>query len=309
EQGFISFADGGNNFGALNRGGRFDVEEGPEDEELTDSDLTDLDALSDQDMYDAEEISINVDVRQPKASRGRPPRATVMYTVPEAVAVYEQLRVSGFPLVSMLGRTRYGLYLEDASSASAAAVAFAPTPISRLRRVSRANSEEPIAQPELPDPEPEAYNPARDYVFTRGPHAGKRFDQVDDMYLRTIGGQLYRFTKKKYPGLREAFEYHKPGQARRVAAPKRPTRVSQAPEAPPQRAPPQTEQPAPRGRQNPRPAAPTPSDTYRFPKGKYEGKRFYDVKEEYIRTLESRSDTLNSWPGFRRALQDFNAKT
>jgi hypothetical protein len=322
DQDFISFADSGHNFEALYRAGSrrhpIDIDDFAEDGGFSDSD-----GLDDEE-YDPEDMVINLEEEQPMTgtSTSRPPKATVMFTVPAAVTVYKELYRANFALVRMTGRTRYGLYQEDTSADSGASgfISFDQSPASRRPSASSATSVEAIAEPATRETEPEAYNPAHDYVFDWGVKGGMRFSDLhnqNDNYLRMIGGQLWRFTRT-HPGLEEAFEYYRPGQARlqqpqkQAQAPTQPaqpaqTRRSQAPPPPPSRTQPQ--QPAPRGRQSNRPSAPTSSDTYKFPKGAYEGQRFCDVPENYIRTIEGQANILNKWPGFREALQDYNWKT
>jgi hypothetical protein len=312
EQDFISFASGGNNFEALHRAGSrrhpIDVDDSPEDGMSSDS--GDLD----DEEYDPEDMVINLEEDQPitGGSSGRPPRATFMFTVPAAVAVYKQLYRANFALVPMTSRTRYGLYQEDTTADSGASgfISFEPSPASRGASASSATSVEAIAAPQIRKPEREAYNPARDYVFDWGVKQGMRFSDLhdsNDNYLRMIGGQLHRYTKT-HLGLEEAFEYWRPGQAR-LQPPGQPAqaRPAQAPPPPPRT---QAQQPAPRGgRQSSRSNAPGLSDTYRFHKGAYEGQRLYDVPETYLRTIEGQGNVVNNWPGLRDALQDYNRKT
>ncbi|KAF1936585.1 hypothetical protein EJ02DRAFT_333639 [Clathrospora elynae] len=309
QQDFISFASSGNNFHALHRGSRQDpielddTDDAREDGELTAS-ASDSDDFDDADLHDADDMMINVQMEQPAVRRARVVRAEVMYTIPEAIAVYRRLLVARFPL-STGSRTRYRLYQVDTSPDSGASTSRAPSALSRAFRPSSATSEEPMATreahrpaPAARNPEPEAYNPARDYVFNWGAHSGQRFDAVPENYLRTIGGQLYKYMHKR-AGLLEAFEYHRPGQAR-TADPG----YSQAPPLPPS-APSQAPL-GPRGHM--RSSARSASETYNFHKGQHAGKRLHEVPESYIRTLEGQSSIVNSWPGFKRALQDFNAK-
>jgi hypothetical protein len=315
EQDFISFADSGNNFEALHRAGSrrhpIDVDDSLEDREFSDSE--DLD----DEEYDPENMVINLEEDQPRTGGSRPPRATVMFTVPAAVMVYKQLYRANFTLLPMTSRTRYGLYQEDTSADSGASgfITFEPSPVSRRASASSATSVEVIAEPEIREPEQQAYNPARDYVFDWGAKQGMRFSDLhntNDNYLRMIGGQLHRYTKT-HLGLEAAFEYYRPGQAR-LQPPGQPAqarpsqaRPSQAPPPPPRT---QVQQPAPRGgRQSSSSNAPALSDTYRFHKGAYEGQRLYDVPETYLRTIEGQGNVVNNWPGLRDALQDYNRKT
>jgi hypothetical protein len=130
--------------------------------------------------------------------------------------------------------------------------------------------------------------------------------------LKTIGGQLYKYIDK-HVGLLEAFEYHRPGQARlKPAQVERPQTQPQRTLAQPSQPRPQPPQPRQPPTQNPQPSqshTPSASDTWRFKKGIHEGKRLHDVPENYIRTLENNPLVRNAWPGFKQAVQDFNAKT
>ncbi|CAG5181406.1 uncharacterized protein ALTATR162_LOCUS9746 [Alternaria atra] len=301
EQDFIPLSSGGNNFEALYRSRRdddFDLE--------ADDDSSDSDEIDD-DMYDAQDIEINVQAPPPTISRGRQPRAQVMFTEAAAVAVYRQIYLRDFPLSTTTTRVRYGLYQEDTSADSSAYISFAPSPVSRRSSVSSATSDDSMDGPTTPE-----YNPARDYVFTFGVHIGKRFTHVDDNYLKTIGGQLYKYIDK-HVGLLEAFEYHRPGQARlKPAQAERPQTQPQRTQAQPSQPRPQPPQPRQPPTQNPQPSqshTPSASDTWRFKKGIHEGKRLHDVPENYIRTLENNPLVRNAWPGFKQAVQDFNAKT
>jgi hypothetical protein len=258
-------------------------------------------------MYDAEDIEINVQAPPPMASRGRQPRAQVMFTEAAAVAVYRQIYLRDFPLSTTATRVRYGLYQEDVSADSSAYISFAPSPASRRSSVSSATSDDSMHEPTTP-----THNLARDYVFTFGVNIGKRFTDVDDNYLKTIGGQLYKYMDK-HVGLLQAFEYHRPGQARiqpphaeRSQTQPQPTRAQPSQPRP---QPPQPRQLPTQNSQPPQSQAPSASDTWRFKKGIHQGKRLQDVPENYIRTVENNPLVRNAWPGFKQAVQDFNAKT
>ncbi|KAG9191082.1 hypothetical protein G6011_09170 [Alternaria panax] len=290
EQDFIPLSAGGNNFEALYRSSRrdddFDLE--------VDGDSSDSDEFLDEDMCDAEDIAINVQALPPTFSRGRQPRAQVMFTEAAAVAVYTQIYLRNFPLRTTTMRVRYLPYQEDASADSSAYISFAPSPVSRRSSVSSVTSNDSADEPTTPE-----HDPARDYVWTFGAHSGKRFTDVPDNYVKTIGGQLYKYVDK-HVGLLEAFEYHRPGQARL-----KPPQTEQ-PQIQPQRAQAQSSRPRQQSSQS---QAPSASDTWRFKKGIHEGKRLHDVPENYIRTLENNPLVRNAWPGFKQAVEDFNAKT
>ncbi|CAI9636765.1 unnamed protein product [Alternaria burnsii] len=296
EQDFIPLSSGGNNFEALYRSSRrdddFDLE--------VHGDSSDSDELLDEDMYDAQDIAINVQAPPPTMSRGRQPRAQIMFTEAAAVAVYHHIYLRNFPLTTTTTRVRYLLYQEDTSADSSAYISFAPSPLSRRSSISSATSHGSINEPPTPE-----YNPARDYVWTFGAHSGKRFADVPDNYVKTIGGQLYKYIDK-HAGLLEAFEYHRPGQARL-----KPPQADQ-PQIQPQRTQPQSSRPQPQPQPQSQPSqsqAPSASDTWRFKKGIHQGKRLHDVPENYIRTLENNPLVRNAWPGFKQAIEDFNAKT
>ncbi|EUC49918.1 hypothetical protein COCMIDRAFT_83238 [Bipolaris oryzae ATCC 44560] len=221
EQDFIPLSGSGNNFEALYRA-RPDYDMDSIDERHTQpsdshsdyDSLTDSDILDDdEDLEDTQDISINIEESLPTHGRRKTPRATVMFTVPAAVAIYKEMYLSQFPLSVLTLRTRYGLFLEDTTPDSGAYISLASSAASRPPTVSSATSEEPAIVGKVIRTDLEAHNPARDYIFNWGVNSGKRFIEVDDKYLRTIGGQLYRYTDM-HPGLLEAFEYHRPGQAR-----------------------------------------------------------------------------------------------
>ncbi|KAI4674746.1 uncharacterized protein J4E84_010487 [Alternaria hordeiaustralica] len=296
-QDFIPLSSGGNNFEALYRSSRnvdFDLD--------MDGDSSDSDAFGDEllddDMYEAEDIEINVQAPLPTTGRGRQPRAQIMFTEAAAVAVYRQLYLRDYPLSTSTTRVRYGLYQEDTSADSAAYISLAPSTASRRSSVisiSSDTSEESTDGPTTPE-----YNPARDYVFTFGMHRGERFTDVNENYLRMIGGQLYKY-RDKHAGLLEAFEYHRPGQAR-LQPDQTQTQQTQAQLSQPRQA-------STRNAQGSRSNALSASDTWTFHKGIHLGKRLHDVPENYLRTLEGNPLVRDAWPGFKQALQDFNAKT
>ncbi|CAA9959721.1 hypothetical protein PTMSG1_03130 [Pyrenophora teres f. maculata] len=238
EEDFIPLSSGGNDFNALYRASRDDDMDGlPEYRELGSDSETDSDEIDDDDMRDADDIAINVQAGLPSTSFSRPGRAQVMFTVVEAVVMFETMRWSGYPLNLPTTRTRYGLFQEDTTPHSGTNISSAPSPASRRLSVSSATSAEAAAAPtarlppptiaasraravpEAPTPaaQPDTYNSGRDYVFNWGARSGKRFADIladpSDPYLRTIGGQLHIFAKK-HPGLKEAFDYYMPGQAR-----------------------------------------------------------------------------------------------
>ena len=349
EQDFIPLSSGGNDFSALYRASRDDDMDGLlEEGELGSDSGTDSDELDDEDMYDADDIAINVEAALPLTGGSRPVRAQVMFTVVAAVEIFETMRQSGYPLNVSTMHTRYGLFLEDTSPDSGAYTSFAPSPASRRLSVSSATSEETAAAPratappkkttapkkravpEVPAAQPETHNPARDYVFNWGARSGKRFADIHadptDHYLSTIGGQLYMYTDK-HPGLKEAFEYYLPGKAR-LAPPepvqRRPSQAGPSRSQPPPSAPRGPRNPSSNGQSNGQSngtsrgpsrggpsgpsSGPSPSDTWRFQKGMYKGMRLHDVPENYIRSMEGNSKVRESWSGFMEAVRDFKEK-
>ncbi|USP81938.1 hypothetical protein yc1106_09212 [Curvularia clavata] len=271
---------GGNNFEALHRARLDEYTQSSEGEISTDSDSdsdsyggseTDSDELGDEDMEDTEDISINIEESLPTNTKRKPPRPTVMFTIPAAMAVYKKMYQSRFPLTVLMHRTHYGLFIEDTSPDSGTYISVASSAVSRRSSVSSAPSEEIVAVEESAVLDLEAQNAARDYVFDWGVHSGKRFTEVSDQYLRTIGGQMYKYAKK-HPGLLEAFEYHMPGCARLERKYHKGRLKSQPGETkakkPAQQAPPQS-QPAGTKEKKPTQQAPQPSPQNPSQKGKY----------------------------------------
>ncbi|KAH7371021.1 hypothetical protein BKA66DRAFT_444425 [Pyrenochaeta sp. MPI-SDFR-AT-0127] len=297
EQDFISFASNGNNFHrsngigsqydpiALDDTGDSELEEG----ELITDDGSDSDDTDDLDMYDAEDMMINVQMDQPLTGKGKIRRAEVMFTVQDAVVIYKALWQAGFPLLST-GMEKYGLQEENTPTESASYISFA----------SSSTSVVPNAESTTKATRPAGANTAGDYVFNWGKHSGVHFLDVPESYLRTIGGQLDIY-EVKHPGLREAFEFHRPGQGR-TGAPQQPPMQTK-----PQ--PPQTRQLVPKQRQTTRSNTRPPSETYIFKTGAHKGRKLNEVPENYLRTIEGMKNVVNNWPGLKEALQDFNEKT
>ncbi|KAF5846350.1 hypothetical protein GGP41_003721 [Bipolaris sorokiniana] len=205
EQDFIPLSGGGNNFEALYRA-RPDYDMDSLDERHTqksdsysdDDSLTDSDILDDdEDLEDTQDISINIEEYLPTHGRRKNPRPTVMFTVPAAVAVYKEMYLSQFPLSVLTLRTHYGLFQEDTTPDSGAYISLASSAASRPPTVSSATSEEPVVAEESLRTDLEAHNSARDYVFNWGVNNGKRFTEVDDKYLRTIGGRVKRVSRRR----------------------------------------------------------------------------------------------------------------
>ncbi|RMZ71185.1 hypothetical protein GMOD_00005704 [Pyrenophora seminiperda CCB06] len=221
DQDFVPLSSGGNEFNALYRARRTEYTEYTDESSLdmdwpfnTDSE-TDFD---DEDMYDSDDIAINVQATLPVTGRSsRPARAQVMFTVAAAVDIFETMRRSKYPLNVLPTRTRYDLFQVDTSPDSGAYISVAPSPASRRLSGSSATSEEAAAAPKdaaaseasiAPEVRPtqaETYNPARetynsaretynsaqgaynpalaynrgrDYVFDWGVKKGQRFHDV-----------------------------------------------------------------------------------------------------------------------------------
>jgi hypothetical protein len=265
---------------------------------FTDSD-SDEDYSEDSDMYEAEDMMINVQVDQISTGRVRTHRAEVMYTVPAAVLIYRELLGAGFPLHTTT-MVRYGLEGEIYTDTSPD-FSLVLSPTSEQPGLSSATS---VASHNERDA-----HIGRDYIFDWGKYAGQAFLDVPENYLRTLGGQLDVY-EVKHPGLKQAFEYHRPGQAR--SAPK----VPPLPTAPQQQLPrrqtrqtKQTQQPQSVSRPPfPRSNVKSSSDIYKFTKGPHKGKKIGEVPENYLRTLEGMPRVIEKWPGFVPALQDFNRK-
>ncbi|CAO2655305.1 Nn.00g103690.m01.CDS01 [Neocucurbitaria sp. VM-36] len=311
EQDFISFASRGNNFHMLRSAGSqydpiaLDDMQGSELEEgqLITDDGSDSDSTDHLDMYDAGDMMINVQMDQSLPGKGKVQRAEVMFTIPHAISIYRGMWQTGFPLLTTR-MERYGAQVANTSPDSALYNSLAPSTTSRQPSMSSATSD-------ASDDIQETRNPARDYVFNWGKYTGQYFADVPENYLRTIGGQLDIY-EAKHPGLREAFEYYRPGQGRTALAQQsrklpRP-RNDPKPQSEPQSVA-QSRQAAPRNRKATRPNAPSPSETYTFDKGSHKGERLHEVPENYLRTLEGMKDVVNKWPGLKEALRDFNEKT
>jgi hypothetical protein len=252
-QDFISFGSTGNNFNVLNGGGSrhdpidIDEEDSFEDGEISDSESDLDDEDSDSDMQDSRGMTINVQVEQ--GNRTRAARAVVMYPIGQAIAIYRRLHGAGFPLIrptsvrfapqhdrvpldvappqpAVVGLPQYSslsfrsdtildttpAHIEASHSNSSSYISPASTSTSRHPSASTATSTG-------------ANTTARDYVFDWGVHRGKTFAEIPAEYLRSIAGN--GSITRKHPGVKEAFDYHRPGmlptgstpgQARRAAA-------------------------------------------------------------------------------------------
>jgi hypothetical protein len=330
-QDFISFANNGNNFNVLYGAGSrkdpiaLDGDDSLDDGEISISDSEEDDS-DDSEMQDADALTINVEVNQ--GQRGRPKRATVMFPMMEALSVYRRLWQASFPLAR--SRTvRFGieapLFVEDlqpsterqmsrypsSSSISAAMVPpepvassssfyMPPTSTSASQQPSTSTTTSGASAARQPTADKEK---ARDYIFDWGAHSGKHFSQVPESYLRTIGGNPVLLDK--HPGIKEAFDYHRPSMRRTAPTEKQIARATGAPV----QAASQGRVQGSRGNTRPARAAKKAWTTFTFPSGAHANKKLNEVPENYLRTIEGMAHVVNKWVGLKDALLDYNAKT
>jgi hypothetical protein len=327
---FVEAQRSGNQFGALNNKARAgsgrpldpfvlddsdsDLEEG----ELTDDGSDMDDSMSDLDTDDSEgDMMINLGEVRPQ--KGRPIRAQVMFTALEAASVYNNMHQAGFPLSARrMGRfDARGELVEveiqavytngqnmsqsshmhstkgsnvpmqtrsagDHSTRSSAYVSDFPR--GQQAAADKAQKAQAPAPPRLPE-----HDFVRDYVFDWGRYKNSHISDVPESYLRTIGGQSFVFDGR-HPGLKEAFDHHRP-ELRRAAVDVQPP--AQAPVQAPRRT----------------RSSVSSFEKFRFPKGAAKGKRLDEVDENYLKTLEGMPTIVHSWPGLKEALADFNEKT
>ncbi|KAL5115583.1 hypothetical protein ACEQ8H_006559 [Pleosporales sp. CAS-2024a] len=334
---FVSFSSNSNNFSVLNGHGSrhhliaLDDDDSLEDDATTgsdaDSDLGSADGSEDSAMEDAGSLTINVDTRQ--GQRGRPGRATVMFSLREALNVYKGLSREGFPLTRSKF-VRYGLqasetmlFIEDlhpsrniclpqlpqaaptedataraplTDSSRSSVVGPLSSSVSRQQSTSTSTTAASVGSAAKSSLD----SNARDYIFDWGAHSGKHFSQVPESYLKTIGrnpGLL-----EKHPGTREAFDYHRPGMRR--AAPKaqsEPRRTGKPVQA--------VSQGPTQGSRGDARKARKSWTTFTFPSGAHATKKLNEVPENYLRTIEGMAHVVNKWAGLKDALLDYNAKT
>lgn len=331
-QDLIAFGSNGNNFNVLNgAGSRHDPIDLDEDDSLDDGDITDSDSedddsedLDDSEMDDANALTINVEVNQ--GHWGRAKKATVMFPMMQALSVYRGLCRAGFPLVRSTSG-RFGvetyestLFVEDLQPMAGLALSqssrvasnsdtiVAPEPIassssSYVSPASASTSRQPstsTATSGASTAKSPAANAARDYIFDWGAHSGDRFSQVPENYLRTIAGNPGLLDK--HPGVKEAFDYHRPGMRRTAPTERQLARAAGEPV-----------QASSRGRnQGSRGNAKNarkPWTTFTFPSGAHANKKLNEVPENYLRTIEGMAHVVNKWVGLKDALLDYNAKT
>jgi hypothetical protein len=310
-QDFVSFSSTGNNYHLLNRAGTrrdpITFDDDDDDDSLEDSlssdqgsdTDTDTDTSSgDSDMLDAEALTINVQVDQ--MQRARPARASVMFPVREAIAIYRTLYAAGFPLLQSSVQ-RYGKDGFDAAPA--------PTVSAEMPQYSRVAAERRVLVPPHPGQvqrpvpasssfvsPPSASNGAHAYTFDWGVHSGKQFAQIPNQYLKMIGGNPTLFDK--HPGLREAFDFHRPGMRR--TGPSKKALAKQAGEP---------VQASSRDRHQGTRGKAVSWVNFRFPSGTHKQKKLNEVPENYLRTIEGMDHVMNRWAGLKEALLDFNMKT
>lgn len=327
---FVEAQRSGNQFGALHNNARagggssFDpialddsdnsnFEEG----ELTDDGSDMDDSMSEFDTDDSsDDMMINLGEVRPQ--KGRPKRAEVMFTALEATSIYSTMHQAGFPLAARkMGKFNASgeiveveidaVFTNGYSIAQRSHIDFTEQLQSRIHIPSRsagdrstrssayvsdfprgqppAASKNTKAAPRLPN-----HDFVKDYVFDWGRYKNSHISDVPESYLRTIGGQSFVFDGR-HPGLKEAFDMHRPE-----------LRVTPANSQPPPQAPVQ----APR---RTRGAGATACEKYKFPKGAFKGKRLDEVDDNYLKTLEGMPTVVHSWPGLKEALADFNEKT
>ncbi len=171
---------------------------------------------SDTDFSAAEDLLVNVQVAPLLESKenleDRP--AKVMFTMREALAIYNDLCDAGFPLLP--GKRERFLLRGEVLLDSKPLDTHASWPInSQLGTNSTSNIQI------------DESHSARDYTFDFGKYLGQRFLDAPEPYLRTLGGQL-GLMDSRHPGLKEAFEYHRPQQPQTVPIPQRPKKPRQA---------------------------------------------------------------------------------
>ncbi|OAL46564.1 hypothetical protein IQ07DRAFT_154829 [Pyrenochaeta sp. DS3sAY3a] len=310
DQDFISFSSGGpgNNFQALNgAGNEYDpfvdtMGSGMEEGELMTDDGSDSEDVEELDTDEAGDMMINVDVNGSSfAAKGVVRKAEVMFSVPAALAIYREMWRARFPL-SESRIERYGVPDGYSSTESTSRIALVePLESTMTKNVPNGDQAPNLA--------------GRDYVFDWGKYSGTPFLEVPESYLRTIGGQLDIY-EGKHRGLREAYEYHRPGQGRSAAAQKSGTQAQPkpfprtAPQQPGNQARPKLfPEKAPRQRPARIPSVRVVSSGFVFKKGSHKGKSLDEVPENYLRTLEGMKDVVEKWPGFKDALQEFNQRT
>ena len=323
---FVEAQRTGNQFGALNNNTRADGGnsfdpislDGSEDSDLEEGELTDDGSDMDDSMSDLStdnsEGDMMINLGEVRPQKGRSARPEVMFTALEAVSIYDTMHQAGFPLTARkTGRfdasgeiveveieaiytnnhVTQSSHIKFTNETSAQASSRNAgdrstrsfTYVSDFPRGQRPNTNNLAnSAPRLPE-----HDFVRDYVFDWGRYKNSHISDVPESYLRTIGGQPFVFDGR-HPGLKEAFDHHRPELRQTSTNPQPP---AQAPVQAPRRT---------RG-------GPSPSEKYKLPKGAFKGKRLDEVDENYIRTIEGMSTVVHSWPGLKEALADFNEKS
>ncbi|KAF2126653.1 hypothetical protein P153DRAFT_81789 [Dothidotthia symphoricarpi CBS 119687] len=316
QEDFVAASNRGNNFGVLPgrghaRGSQYDpiaLDDVVEDGEVSDDDDTDE---MDEDDDDDGDMMINV-----QEYRGKVGTREVMFTEGEAVGIYRELWLAGFPLLGR-GVGRFGGKVQVTNAVGLepySRLAFSRSdttiqpetanPKIALSKTSSNTSQAPVPPPRrkpantapksVRNPAQVPYHPAHDYKFDFGTHRGKTFLEAPENYLRTIGGQAMVFDGR-HKGLKEAFDYYRPG--RRSTIVDDPPQFEEYKQPPPQFL-------------APRAATDDRWEDYQLPKGRWLGKRLDQVPEDYLRTLEGMLYRKQlGWEGLRAALVDFNQRT
>jgi uncharacterized protein (DUF3820 family) len=306
-----------------------DDDDSLEDGEITDGGSEDDDD-SDSDMDDAEALTINVQVQQ--GYKETAARATVMYSLREAMAVYKELHAAGFPLfrpnVKRYGRKEEENRSETGPPQPVPLPTSANTALSQYSRVSFRS--DAIVEPQFTDKTrsngssnispasasmsrqpssstatsrasasgPRTQDAARDYTFDWGVHTGKTFNDVPENYLRTIAGNPVLLDK--HHGIKAAFDFHRPGMRRTGPTPRQRAQQQQLP----------VQAPARQGRVQGSRGPPKISWTnFWLPSGAHAGKKLNEVPENYLRTIEGMDHVMNKWAGLKEALHDYNVST
>lgn len=253
---------------------------------------------------DDSDYDLMINLGEIRSQQRRTKRPEVMFTALEAATVYRSMHQAGFPLAARkTGRfDARGEMLEVEIDAVYASTyggtqnthatwsvgdhsTRSSTYVSDFPRGQQPVTNKPAnARPRLPD-----HDFVKDYVFDWGRYQGTHISDVPESYLRTIAGQRFAYDGS-HPGLEEALDYNRSNRHQKSS---NSHPAAQDPVQAPRRS---------RG-------GPSPYQKYRFLKGAHAGKRLDEVGENYIRTIEGMPTVVNSWPGLREALEDFNEKT
>lgn len=307
----------GNNFEVLHGrglGGQYDAIALGDDDDDDGMDTDDMDSDTDADSDSDGGGDMMINVQEFKGAVGT---RQVMFTEGEAVDVYRELWQTGFPLLG----TRDGRYgpggeragqINDVQVQVEVETAQATTNGVGLQQYARLafstsdttvqsdahTVQAPVSANTAPrrqkNKAPPPYHPAQDYVFDFGAHKGKAFLDVPENYLRTIGGQAMVFDGR-HEGLKEAFDYYRPG--RRSTIHDDPPQFQEYQQPPPHFV-------------APRAATDSRWEDYQLPKGRWLGKTLDQVPEDYLRTMEGMIVCGKvAWKGLKDAMLDFNKRT